>query len=83
MAKYPNSGILGKNTKRREGKRDADITGSLSDVQCPHCGQSANYWLNGWAHQGDTGNFYTLSVKPREKKQEKPAPPQDDSDIPF
>lgn len=50
-----------------------------------------DYWLSAWIKKAESGRTYmSLSVQPKEKRQERAAPPprqqrrqDDDSDVPF
>jgi hypothetical protein len=94
MSQYDNTnrGIISKNT-RKETEAHPDIKGQINV-------DGTEYWLDGWLkHRTDgTGNFYSLSVKPKnapaaaakpaQKSAPKPAPASGgfddmDSDIPF
>jgi hypothetical protein len=79
-----NSGIVSKN-KRKEKDTHPDITGSINV-------EGREYWLSGWQKQGQSGTFYSLSVKPKDQqavpinaqKFQAPVGHQDDEDsIPF
>lgn len=63
-----NRGIVGKNTRKAKDT-DADITGSINV-------DGKDYWLNGWqkTNSRDGSKFYSLSVKPKEPRQEPAAP---------
>lgn len=82
---YPNSGIISANKKKRPGKKDPDIAGTLDDVVCPHCGTESSWWLNGWLKETEKGRFYSLSVKPKEAKEAAKANQREhvEDDIPF
>ena len=85
---YKNSGIISANKKKRPGKKDPDIAGSLDAVVCPHCSKEADYWLNGWAKEGKSGKFYSLSTRPKGPKEAtaseaKATEHVDNEDIPF
>jgi hypothetical protein len=78
-----NKGVLGKNT-RKEQDTHPDITGSINV-------DGRDYWLNGWqkTNSKDGTTFYSLSVKPKEARQDAPVQsggfssgPSDDT-IPF
>jgi hypothetical protein len=64
-----NRGTVAKNT-RKSKETDADITGSINI-------DGREFWLNGWQKTNgqDGTKFYSLSVKPKEARQEAPAPP--------
>lgn len=77
-----NSGVLFKADKGENPKRP-DYTGSINVG-------GTEYWLSAWIKEGAKGKFMSLSVKPKEERQEKPAPKQEpqnfddlDSDVPF
>lgn len=87
MSKYPNSGTLGKNDRRREGKNDPNSNGK-ADITCPHCNTETAYWLSGWTKSGDNGPWISISFKPKDEQAAKPAAepqqtPEFDDDIPF
>jgi hypothetical protein len=65
-----NRGTLGKN-HRKEQPSHSDYTGSLNV-------DGVDYYLNGWIKEGPNGKFFSLSVKPKQPKQEpRRAPPKD------
>ncbi len=78
-----NKGTLAKNA-RKSKETDADITGSINI-------DGKDYWLNGWqkTNRTDNSTFYSLSVKPKQARQEaapssrpaRSAPPADFSDL--
>jgi hypothetical protein len=78
-----NSGIIGKNL-RKEQDTHPDITGHINV-------EGKEFWLNGWqkTNSKDGSVFYSLSVKPKEARQEQPtrtasAPSFENKDeIPF
>jgi hypothetical protein len=82
---YKNSGTVSANQKKRPGKKDPDIAGSLDSVVCPHCGKEADFWLNGWRKETDKAKFYSLSVRPKVAKasEAKATEHVDNEDIPF
>jgi hypothetical protein len=61
---YPNTGIMSRNDKKREGTKDPDFSGSL-DILCEHCGKSFTRKLGAWVMEARTGRkFFSLSFKP-------------------
>jgi hypothetical protein len=73
-----NSGILGKNDRRREGKNDAEYTGQINV-------DGVEYWLNAWVKErkDKSGKFFSLSVRPKQQQQDAKPAKDEDSDIPF
>ena len=79
-----NSGSVFKNDRKREGKKDADYTGSINV-------DGVDYWINGWLKKSEgKPSWLSLSVSPKEQKQQssrKPKVDDFDSDnedeIPF
>jgi hypothetical protein len=67
---WPNSGILFKNTDKRE-ERDRDYQGTV-DIDCPHCGERSSWWLSSWIKSGAKGKFMSLSFRVKSKTD--PAP---------
>jgi hypothetical protein len=59
---FPNSGILFRNDRKREGSNDPDRKGTV-DIQC-ECGRRFTRKVAGWIKQGRNGQFLTLSLKP-------------------
>jgi hypothetical protein len=59
---FPNSGILFRNHRKREGSRDPDYQGTV-DISCG-CGRRFNRKLAAWIKQGRNGKFLALSLKP-------------------
>ncbi len=91
-----NTGVLFKNNRRREGKRDPKLVGGLNQIVCPHCGEKSDYWANGWVNKIERGdrageNLISLSIRPKQedkaedKSNETSTPRQEDfdDDIPF
>jgi hypothetical protein len=75
-----NSGSLSKNT-RKEKETHPDIKGKATI-------EGVEYWVDGWAKDGDNGKWYSLSFKRKDAAPAKPAPKQeargtDTDDIPF
>ena len=98
MADYDNTnrGSLFAND-RKETDTQPTHTGSVNTT-CPHCGQSADYWLNAWIQTAKTSGrrFFSLSTRAKDgQAAPKPAPAQPqrptapptmdgfDDDIPF
>lgn len=74
-----NSGILSKNDKQREGKKDPEYTGQINI-------EGVDYWLSGWVREGKRGKFFSLKVRPKDDKNARPAKPKSkssDDEIPF
>lgn len=70
MTEYDNTnrGGIWKNDKKREGKQDADFTGSL-DVD------GVQYWVNAWKRKEDANpKAAALSFTIRRKEQQPEAP---------
>ena len=68
-----NSGSLFKND-RKEQDNHPDYAGSIMV-------DGVEYWLNGWLKSGAKGKFFSLSVKPKQPRQERaPAPRRADPD---
>jgi len=82
----PNSGILSRNEKMREGKQDAEFKGSaLID--------GIEYWVDAWVNEFKSGanqgkKYFSLKFRLKEQRsgessqQSRQAPP-DDMDVPF
>lgn len=84
MSKYPNSGILAKNT------RATKPTHPTHSGQGEYEGQE--FWISAWVKEGKDGKFFSLAFKPKEaqaKSANREPPPkddgafQDDEEIPF
>ena len=80
-----NSGSVFKNERKREGKKDADYTGSINV-------DGVEYWINGWLKKSEgKPSWLSLSVSPKEKKPPKDSAVKDfyqddldnEDDIPF
>lgn len=76
-----NSGSLSKNT-RKEKPTHPDIRGKATVA-------GVEYWVDGWAKDGENGKWYSLSFKPKEAKdasapKQKPRVNEDaDDPLPF
>lgn len=81
-----NSGTLFKND-RKERDTHADYQGTIIVA-------GVEYWLNAWVKEGQRGKFFSLSVRPKEAKEEAkpkgytprqkpPAYDRDPEDVPF
>lgn len=84
MAEYDNRNrfTLFRNTKKREGKKDADFNGTFTDEL------GREWWINAWSQTPKSGGdkFLSGSVKLKEaaKAPERSrAPAQLDDDVPF
>ena len=71
MAEYDNKNrfTLFRNTKKREGKNDADFNGTFTDEN------GREYWMNAWTTSPKNGGdkFLSGSIKVKEKKEDAPA----------
>ena len=79
------SGVIFKNDRMREGKNDAQYTGS-----CTIDGK--RYWISAWVKDGAKGKFFSLAFKAQDQQAPRKAPVQqqehnspnvDDSEVPF
>lgn len=76
-----NSGSLFKNDRRTKDSHPEYSGTIMVDGQ--------EYWISGWVKDGGKGKFFSLSVKPKEARQERHAPVQNPAsddfsdDIPF
>lgn len=61
---------LFRNTKKREGKQDADFNGTFTDEN------GREYWLNAWSTTPKNGGdkFLSGSVRPKDATREAPKP---------
>lgn len=83
----PNTGSLFRNEKMREGKQDAEYTGSaLID--------GVEYYVNAWVNEIKSGEkqgkkYFNMQFKPKQQsggsssQQTRQAPPDDDDETPF
>jgi hypothetical protein len=64
-----NKGTIAKNARKTQ-ESHPDITGSINV-------DGRDFWINGWQKTNgqDGSKFYSLSVKPKEARQEASAPP--------
>jgi hypothetical protein len=85
MPEYDNRNTftLFRNSRKREGKMDADFNGSFTDKD------GNEYWVNAWSKTPKNGGekFLSGNMKLKEQKGEAPAPramaPALDDDLPF
>lgn len=85
MPEYDNRNTftLFRNTKKREGKQDADFNGTFTDKD------GNEYWMNAWAKSPRNGGdkFLSGTLRPKEPRANGAAPqPQAaplDDDVPF
>lgn len=71
-----NSGTLFKNDVSGKSENFPGYGGSLNV-------EGKEYFISAWVKEGKSGKFFSLSVKPKEAKQERKAPPAPVSDDPF
>lgn len=72
-----NEGVLFKNEKKREGKKDADYAGQITV-------DGKEYWLNAWVNTSKKSNMKFFAIKARLKSAATSAPIDHiDSEIPF
>lgn len=83
----PDTGSLFRNEKMREGKKDAEYTGSaLID--------GVEYWVNAWVNEVKSGanagkKYFNMQYKPKEERQQsggsssQQSAPIESDDIPF
>jgi hypothetical protein len=65
-----NRGSIWKNKKKREGKQDADFTGSLNV-------NGVEFWVNAWKRKDDASAdapALSFSIRPKEDQGQQPAP---------
>lgn len=72
-----NRGTLGRNRNKQKDTHP-EYSGSINV-------EGKEYWLSGWVKEKDGRKFFSLSVKPKEAKQESQATSsqEDDNDVPF
>lgn len=79
--KYPNSGILSRNQRRRDDT-DPEYSGSAEI-------NGQEYWISAWVKEGDKGKYFKMSFKPKQpqqsggREQSRGRAPQNDDDMPF
>jgi hypothetical protein len=69
-----NRGSIWKNKKKREGKQDADFTGSLNV-------NGVEFWVNAWKRKDDASAdapALSFSIRPKEDQGQQPAPKRAD-----
>ena len=72
----PGTFSLFKNDKK-ESDKHPDYRGDGKDAD------GNAIWVSAWLKEGKSGKFFSLSVKPKEAKHERKAPPAPVSDDPF
>ncbi len=82
----PNTGSLFKNEKKREGKQDAEYTGSALI-------EGEEFWVNAWVNEVKSGEnagkkYFAMQFKPKQQSggsssRQQPALIEEDPDIPF
>ena len=82
MAEYDNRNrfTLFRNTKKREGKKDADFNGTFTDSN------GVEYWISGWLKDSNGKKWMSLSFTKKEEQQggqTKSEPAVSDDEIPF
>jgi hypothetical protein len=84
MAEYDNRNrfTLFRNNKKREGKNDADFTGTFTDKE------GNEYWMNAWSTTPKSGGdkFLSGSLRPKEERRPQPAPQKRvelEDEVPF
>jgi hypothetical protein len=84
MSDYDNTNrfALFKNTAMREGKKDANLQGTLNV-------EGVEYWINGWTGETKSGDKYISGSIRKKEKQSAPSPAASEraanfeDDIPF
>jgi hypothetical protein len=69
-----NRGSIWKNKKKREGKQDADFTGSLNV-------NGVEFWVNAWKRKNDASAdapALSFSLRPKEDQGQQPTPKKAD-----
>jgi hypothetical protein len=69
-----NRGSIWKNKKKREGKQDADFTGSLNV-------NGVEFWVNAWKRKDDASAdapALSFSIRPKEDQGQQPVPKRAD-----
>lgn len=96
MSQYPNSGILGKARQPKVNPKSPDYNGHLDvDIsllkelisEAQDAGSdSVKISMGAWIREGQNGKFFSIKVSTYKKPdvpRANPAPPMDDSDVPF
>jgi hypothetical protein len=96
MSQYPNSGILGKARQPKVNPKSPDYNGHLDvDIsllkemisEAQEVGSdSVKINMGAWIREGQNGKFFSIKVstyKRPDVPRANPAPPMDDSDVPF
>lgn len=68
---------------RATGDRDPQHKGSITELDCPHCGAASDYWVSLWENSNGGGNapIFSGSVQPKDDNSRRPpARSRDDRD---
>lgn len=59
---------LWENDRARAGKRDPEFKGSATEVECPCCGKSSDYWVSLWENSNGGGSspMYSGKIEPKD-----------------
>lgn len=55
--------------EKRTSDRFPEFGGKLA-VTCQHCNAEQHWWLSAWVKESKFGRFFSISLKPREERQE-------------
>lgn len=76
---YDNSNriALWENDDQREGKRDPELKGSATEIECPCCGEKSDYWVSLWKNdKGGKAPVQSGKVEPKENRKTSRTPPR-------